>query len=100
VGAELVDAVISNRAVEGHFAIDRKRFEVRGLRVVDEDVAVGGLGVDLAARIGDADAFVDRRCLHAAAGLVDGDHAFHGAKGDVAVAMRRARLKIRGIWAR
>ena len=66
------------------------------MRVVDEDVAVGRLGVDLAARVGDADAFVDRGRLDAAAGLVDGDHAFDRSQRDRAVTTGNFRVAMNG----
>ena len=43
-----IRSAVAHRPVEGDVAVHRRDFEARGLRVLDDDVAVGRLGGDVA----------------------------------------------------
>jgi hypothetical protein len=96
VRAEPIRAAIANGAVEGHLAVDRKRLEVRRGCIVDENVAIGRFGGDLAADVGEPNAFVHRGRLHAAARFIHRDHAFDRTKRHRPVAAGDAGVTVHG----
>ena len=73
VRRQAIRAAVAHRPVEGDVAVDRRRLQARRLRVFDDDVAVGRFGGHVAGDVRQPDAFVDRRRLHLAGGLLDGD---------------------------
>ena len=84
VRRQAVEALVLDRAVVGDVAVDRVEIDVARVDPVEDDAAVGRLGGEIAADVGEADAFVHGADFDAALRFLQRDFALNRLERDEA----------------
>src|SRR5207247_7368336 len=81
---QTIDAFVLDRTIVGDRAVDGVKVDVGRIDAVENDVAVGRLGGDVAGDVGEADAFVDAADFETPLRLLDRDQALDRLERDEA----------------